>query len=125
MIKDGEEDDDYHFVACKAGGRPGEGADGADDDSEDDEPDQEIHLDGRATLTADPSQEWGWVLDDAWRYIKAHFHDASLSHVDWAEKRSLYRALLCRIGSRSEFDDLLHEMLLEVRSSHIDEWGYW
>jgi hypothetical protein len=75
------------------------------------------------SIRIDPLQTWGWLLDDAWRQFRAHFYDPKLLRaLNWEEKHAQYVALLPRVASRDEFDVLLHELLTEARSSHVDEW---
>ena len=110
---------------CTAGAKPylaGDDEYDGEDEEDASRGDNEVSL-SRISIQITPLETWQWLLDDSWRQFRAQFYDAKvLERVNWDAKRGQYAALLPRVGNRDEFDVLLHEMLTEGRSSHVDEW---
>jgi len=77
----------------------------------------------RVSVEVEPSQEWSQMLREAWRLMRDHFWTANMSGVDWGAAWERYSPLLARVGSRSEFSDLVWEMQGELGTSHAYEMG--
>ncbi len=77
----------------------------------------------RIKLLVEPVQEWRQMYRDAWRLQRDHFWTKDMSGVDWKKVYEKYLPLLERIGTRSEFSDLIWEMQGELGTSHAYEWG--
>jgi tricorn protease len=77
----------------------------------------------RVRLEVNPSNEWKQMLTEAWRLQRDYFWVADMGGVDWGEIRDRYFRLVDRVGSRSEFSDLLWEMQGELGTSHAYELG--
>ena len=60
---------------------------------------------------------------EAWRLQKDHFWVENMSGVDWEKVYNRYFPLIERVGSRSEFSDLMWEMQGELGTSHAYEMG--
>lgn len=58
------------------------------------------------------------MYDEAWRMMRDFYWDANMGGVDWKEQREKYRALLPRLGTRGELNDLLGELIGELATSH-------
>src|SRR5262249_35782757 len=65
-----------------------------------------------------PEDEWRQMFDETWRLMRDFYWDANMGGVDWKAQRDKYRALLPRIGTRSELNDLLGELIGELSTSH-------
>ncbi len=70
-----------------------------------------------------PVAEWRQMFDEAWRLQRDHFWSEDMTGVDWLEIHDRYAALVDRLGSRSEFGDLVWEMQGELGTSHAYEMG--
>ncbi|HKX74325.1 MAG TPA: S41 family peptidase [Acidimicrobiia bacterium] len=96
-----------------------------DDKNGNDKPGREtglIDLD-RIRLEVNPPAEWEQMLGEAWRLQRDYFWVADMGGVDWTVIRQRYARLVERVGSRSEFSDLLWEMQGELGTSHAYELG--
>ncbi|HLU53452.1 MAG TPA: PDZ domain-containing protein [Acidimicrobiia bacterium] len=78
---------------------------------------------GRIRAEVDPAREWRQMYSEAWRLQRDHFWYEDMSGVDWREVHDRYLPLVDRVGSRSEFSDLLWEMQGELGTSHAYELG--
>ncbi len=78
---------------------------------------------GRVVLSVDRLAEWTQMQRDAWRLMRENFWSEDMSQVDWEGVYDRYQALLPRIGTRSEFSDLIWEMQGELGTSHAYEMG--
>jgi tricorn protease len=70
-----------------------------------------------------PRAEWRQMYREAWRLMRDHFWSPDMAGVDWERVYRQYEPLLERIGSRSEFSDLLWEVQGELGTSHAYEFG--
>ncbi|MCX7994426.1 MAG: PDZ domain-containing protein [candidate division WOR-3 bacterium] len=77
----------------------------------------------RIKLLVEPTLEWQQMYRDAWRLQRDHFWTKDMSGVDWKKVYEKYLPLLNRIGTRSEFSDLIWEMQGELGTSHAYEFG--
>lgn len=78
---------------------------------------------GRVRPSISPTQEWRQMYREAWRLMRDQFWTEDMSGVDWQEVYSQYLPLLGRIGTRTEFSDLLWEVQGELGTSHAYEMG--
>jgi tricorn protease len=65
-----------------------------------------------------PQDEWRQIYDETWRLMRDFYWDANMGGVDWRAQRDKYRALLPRLGTRGELNDLLGELIGELATSH-------
>lgn len=77
----------------------------------------------RIRVHIDPGAEWRQMFSEAWRLQRDYFWYEDMSGVDWREVHDRYLPLVERVGSRSEFSDLLWEMQGELGTSHAYELG--
>lgn len=77
----------------------------------------------RVKVMVEPHMEWRQMYRDAWRLQRDHFWTKDMSGVNWTKVYKRYLPLLDRIGTRSEFSDLIWEMQGELGTSHAYEWG--
>lgn len=77
----------------------------------------------RIRVEVDPSAEWQQMFAEAWRLQRDYFWYEDMSGVDWKKVYDTYLPLVDRVGSRSEFSDLLWEMQGELGTSHAYELG--
>ncbi|MCE9620681.1 MAG: PDZ domain-containing protein [Planctomycetes bacterium] len=69
-------------------------------------------------VRVDPKAEWKQIFEEAWRLQRDFFWREDMNGVDWAGIRERYRPLVERIGSRGELNDVIGEMMSELRNSH-------
>lgn len=69
-------------------------------------------------IAIDPRGEWSQMLDESWRLQRDYFWAETMVGVNWPAMRERYRALLPKVGTRSEFNDLLGQLLSELGTSH-------
>ncbi len=94
-------------------------------DKKDDKPGREngwIDL-GRVKVSIQPAAEWKQMFQEAWRLQREQFWTEDLSGIDWDAVHRLYRPLVDRVTTRSEFSDLLWELQGELGTSHAYEMG--
>ncbi len=71
----------------------------------------------------DPREEWRQMYLEAWRNMRDFYWDPSMHGVDWAAVRDQYIALLPRITTQGELQDLIAETIGELSNSHTYVWG--
>ena len=78
-----------------------------------------IDLD-RVRLLVEPEREWAQMLVEAWRLFRdeAALDPDHAAGIDWTGCLRRHAALLARVACRSELEDLMQEMVGELRSSH-------
>lgn len=106
----------------KAGEKPSESKSGTGNASKASRQSGWIDLD-RVKVSVRPSAEWQQMFREAWRLQKEHFWVEDMSGVDWDAIYTRYRPLVDRVGTRSEFSDLLWELQGELGTSHAYEYG--
>jgi tricorn protease len=67
--------------------------------------------------------EWGQILAEAWRLQRDFYWAPNYVGVDWPGMKTKYEALLPRIGTRAELNDLIGQMIGELGTSHTYIWG--
>ena len=77
----------------------------------------------RVKVSIDPGAEWRQMYREAWRLQRDNFWTEDMSKVDWVAVHDRYLPLVDRLGSRSEFSDLMWEMQGELGTSHAYEFG--
>lgn len=77
----------------------------------------------RIRILVAPALEWRQMFRDVWRLQRDHFWNRNMSGIDWKRIYDRYFPLLARVGSRSEFSDLIWEMQGELGTSHAYEFG--
>jgi len=77
----------------------------------------------RPRISILPAAEWRQMYREAWRLQRDHFWSEGLLGIDWQQVYELYYPLLDRIGTRSEFSDLIWELHGELGTSHAYEMG--
>jgi tricorn protease len=78
---------------------------------------------GRVRVSVIPVAEWRQMFREAWRLQRDHFWTPDMGEVDWLGVHDRYLPLVERVGSRSEFSDLMWEMQGELGTSHAYEFG--
>ena len=73
--------------------------------------------------SVDPRAEWRQIFGEAWRMMRDFYFAPDMAKVDWAAARKKYEALLPRIATRDELDDLIGEMIGELSLGHTYVWG--
>jgi tricorn protease len=106
----------YRLRALKAGEKPENGNNGSNRKV------GWIDL-NRVKVSVSPGDEWNQMLVEAWRLMRDQFWVPDMSKVDWLAVLERYKPLVERVGTRSEFSDLVWEMQGELGTSHSYEFG--
>jgi tricorn protease len=69
-------------------------------------------------VRVDPPAEWRQMLDEAWRLQRDFYWAPNMTGVNWPAMRERYAALLPKVGTRSELNDVLGQLLSELGTSH-------
>ncbi len=69
-------------------------------------------------MEIDPRSEWQQIFDDVWRMEKSYFYDPDLHALDWDAVYERYQPLLQYVGSRSDLNTLMTEMIGEMQVGH-------
>lgn len=67
--------------------------------------------------------EWKQIFNEAWRLQRDFYWAPNYQGVDWPAMKVKYEALLPRIGTRAELNDLIGQMIGELGTSHTYIWG--
>ncbi|MHC4990124.1 MAG: S41 family peptidase, partial [Planctomycetota bacterium] len=78
---------------------------------------------GDVQLRTDVRAEWRQILQEAWRLQRDFYWAENMVGVDWPAMRQKYEALLPRVGTRSELNDLIGQMIGELGTSHTYVFG--
>jgi tricorn protease len=63
------------------------------------------------------------MFHETWRMMRDFYFAADMCKVDWPAMGKKYAALLPRVASRDELEDLLGEMVAELSLGHTYVWG--
>ncbi len=74
-------------------------------------------------IDLDPREEWDQMYYEAWRHERDFFWDAGMGGLDWKGIRDRYAALLPRLATRSDLQDLIGQMIGELNNSHTYVFG--
>ena len=77
----------------------------------------------RIRVAVVPRDEWVQMFTEAWRLQRDQFWTSDMSGIDWSSVHRLYRPLVDRVATRSEFSDLMWELQGELGTSHCYEMG--
>jgi tricorn protease len=77
----------------------------------------------RPRISITPPAEWRQMYREAWRLQRDFFWTEGMLGINWDKVHSLYLPLIDRIGTRSEFSDVIWEMHGELGTSHAYEMG--
>lgn len=73
----------------------------------------------RLRVAVDPRVEWAQMFHNAWRLQRDLFVSRAMNGQDWDAVRANYAKLLPLLGSRSDLNWLLGEMMGELSNSHM------
>lgn len=76
-----------------------------------------------AQLRVNIAEEWKQIFDESWRLQRDFYWAPNMVGVNWPTMREKYAALLPRIGTRAELNDVIGEMIGELGTSHTYIWG--
>ncbi|MBN1826905.1 MAG: PD40 domain-containing protein [Candidatus Eisenbacteria bacterium] len=74
-------------------------------------------------IELDPLDEWRQIYYEGWRMMRDFYWDEGMHGVDWKAVGDQYAALLPRISTREELQDLMKEVIGELCNSHTYIWG--
>jgi tricorn protease len=66
----------------------------------------------------DPRVEWRQIFNEAWRLERDFFYDPNMHGMDWKFQKEHYGALVDRINSRDELNDIIAQMIGELSAGH-------
>jgi len=69
-------------------------------------------------VRVEPTQEWREMFNSAWRLERDLFFSPKMNGVDWQAVRASYAKLLPLVGSRSDLNYLIGEIIGELGNSH-------
>jgi tricorn protease len=69
-------------------------------------------------VRVEPTQEWAEMFNSAWRLERDLFFSPKMNGVDWQAVRASYAKLLPLVGSRSDLNYLIGEIIGELGNSH-------
>jgi tricorn protease len=81
-----------------------------------------VSLDG-VVVEIDPHEEWAQIYYEGWRHMRDFYWDPELGGIDWVDLRDQYAALLPRLASRDDLQDLVAELIGELSTSHTYVFG--
>jgi Tol biopolymer transport system component/C-terminal processing protease CtpA/Prc len=62
---------------------------------------------------------WQQLMAEGWRSLRDSFYDEDMLGVDWDEVYARYSARIPEMGTASEFNNLMRQMLGELSASHL------
>lgn len=71
----------------------------------------------------DPAAEWNQIFWEAWRLQRDFYWDEDMGGLDWTKVGDAYAALLPRVGTRQELNDIIGNLIGELGTSHTYVWG--
>ncbi len=77
----------------------------------------------RIKLSIEPLNEWKQMYSEAWRLQREYYWVEDMAGINWKKVHDRYYPLIDRLGSRTEFSDLIWEMQGELGTSHCYEFG--
>jgi tricorn protease len=86
------------------------------------EPKTKLDL-GRLSLKIDPAAEWAQILHDAYLFQREFYYAPNMAGTDWEAVYARYKALLPRIATRTELNDIIGQMIAELGTGHTYVWG--
>jgi tricorn protease len=101
----------YVVADARAGG-PGPEKGGAGDDGP-----KTLDL-SHLRVRAEARQEWSEMFANAWRIERDFFFSTKMNGVDWPAVRAQYEKLLPLVGSRTDLNYLIGELIGELSNSH-------
>jgi tricorn protease len=97
----------WSIVGVAAPPKPGDGA---------------LRLDSMETRV-EPAAEWRQMYHEAWRILRDFFYDPGLHGVNVPELKKRYEPYLEALGSRSDLNYVMADMLGEFSTSHLNVGG--
>jgi tricorn protease len=77
----------------------------------------------RIKISIEPLEEWKQMYSEAWRLQREYYWVEDMAGINWKKIHDRYYPLIERLGSRTEFSDLVWEMQGELGTSHCYEFG--
>lgn len=69
-------------------------------------------------ISVNPAEEWRQIYLEAWRHMRDFYWEPAMAGVDWKKERDRYAALLPRLATRQDLEDLIGEVIGELATSH-------
>jgi len=71
------------------------------------------------TANVNLRDELGNLFDEAWNALSTGFYDTKMHGVDWKAMRKKYRGMAIDAENKSEFQNIVRQMLAELGASHL------
>jgi len=70
-------------------------------------------------VNVDPIAEWKQMYHEVWRIERSYFYDPNLHGVNVADSEKQYEKYLDSLGSRSDLNYIIHDMISEITVGHL------
>jgi tricorn protease len=70
-------------------------------------------------VNVDPIAEWKQMYHEVWRIEKSYFYDPNLHGVNVADAEKEYEKYLDSLGSRSDLNYIIHDMISDMTVGHL------
>ena len=70
-------------------------------------------------INVDPLAEWKQMYHEVWRIERSYFYDPNLHGVNVADSEKQYEKYLDSLGSRSDLNYIIHDMISEITVGHL------
>jgi tricorn protease len=81
------------------------------------------HIPFIGTVTINLRNELADLFDQAWNALGSGFYDRKMHGVDWSKMRTKYRAMAIDTENKTEFHNVVRQMLAELGASHLGIYG--
>ena len=75
------------------------------------------------TVEVDLRRELADLFDEAWKRMRDGFYDSKMHGVNWNNMKKKYRDMAIDAEDKSEFQNVISQMLAELNASHLGIWG--
>ena len=75
------------------------------------------------TVAVDLKKELADLFEEAWRAMQRGFYDQGMHGVDWNAMKKKYKAMAVDAEIKSEFQNVINQMLAELNASHLGIFG--
>ena len=69
-------------------------------------------------FSIDPRKDWKQIYKDAWRMERDYFYDKNMHGINWDKMYYKYLALVDRVTTRNELNDVISRLIGELSALH-------
>ncbi|MDF1660302.1 MAG: S41 family peptidase [Planctomycetota bacterium] len=81
------------------------------------------HIPFIGTVTVNLRKELSDLFDEAWNALGSGFYDRKMHGVNWNDMKRKYRDMAIDAEDKTEFHNIIRQMLAELGASHLGIWG--